>query len=436
LLAAAQRVWLWLSYPVVRMNDTGAYRRAAEAISNGWTYYDGTRVPGYPAFLAWAGPDERAYLAQLALGLITTLLFYFIGWRLTGRHAFGALAALTHSLNAGQFFFEATLMTETLTTFWLALAAAAVTWLSAPPSYGAPPAHGALSWAAAALAGLAVGLSLLTRPLFVAWPFWIGFFLWAALRKFAPARRWGLALTALLPGALLLAGWLNFIHSRFGFWNLSTNVGYHMIQHTGNFFEYVPDEYAGLRDTYLRYRDTRIAKYGSQVNTIWEAIPELQQVTTLGFTNLSLLIQKISVQLIREHPDLYLKNVVEGWFWFWKAPVFWRPGNFAYPGWAAPLQGVILIERGLMLAANALFIGGSALLVVWRKLRQKLAAPPPVWYIIGGVWHTSVLQTLLDHGDNVRFLVPLQSLVILVVLWAGWKLLEGKKHETTLAHPL
>jgi len=36
----------------------------------------------------------------------------------------------------------------------------------------------------------------------------------------------------------------------------------------------------------------------------------------------------------------------------------------------------------------------------------------------------SILQTLLDHGDNPRFLVPLQSLVVLWVLWFGWQLLR------------
>ncbi len=35
--------------------------------------------------------------------------------------------------------------------------------------------------------------------------------------------------------------------------------------------------------------------------------------------------------------------------------------------------------------------------------------------LLGNIWITSILQTLLDHGDNPRFLVPLQSLVVLWV---------------------
>jgi len=33
------------------------------------------------------------------------------------------------------------------------------------------------------------------------------------------------------------------------------------------------------------------------------------------------------------------------------------------------------------------------------------------------VWIASILQSMLDHGDNPRFLIPMQSLVVLIVLW-------------------
>jgi hypothetical protein len=33
----------------------------------------------------------------------------------------------------------------------------------------------------------------------------------------------------------------------------------------------------------------------------------------------------------------------------------------------------------------------------------------------GTVWVSSVLQTLFEHGDNARFLVPAQMLVVYVV---------------------
>ena len=158
-VAGIQRLLLRIFYPVVPLNDTGSYRRSAEAILGGWVQYDGTRTPGYPAFMALVGPDERVYIAQLLLGFIITLLFFYIGWKITGRGWFGALAALLHTFNAQQFLFEADLMTETLATFWLALAFAGMAYLLEEK----PGGEGMPAWkliGAAALTGLAAGLAI------------------------------------------------------------------------------------------------------------------------------------------------------------------------------------------------------------------------------------------------------------------------------------
>jgi hypothetical protein len=431
-VAVLQRLLMWALYPVVPLGDSGSYRRSAEAILNGWSNYDGTRTPGYPAFMALAGADQRVYLAQLALGLAITLLFFYVGWKITGKAWFGALIALLHTLNAGQFFFEANLMTETLTTFWLALAWAGMAHLLAKQAQG--PRDAWIALGVALVVGLATGLALLTRPLFIFLPFWSAFFLIIfpvreAARSSASqgaarqgrARWWGAAAAAavLIP-ALVLAGlWVNFIHERFHTWSLSSMNGYHMIQHTGEFFEYVPDEYAALRDTYIKYRDARIAKYGTQANAIWDAIPELQRVSGESFYGLSRLIQKISFRLILEHPTMYLRNVALGWTWFWKVPVYWSQAAIENPLALAALRGSILFERGLLFAANLLFIAGSVALAASRKLRQRLSMTPFLWFTVGAIWIASLLQTLLDHGDNPRFSVPLQSLIVLVVLTWG-----------------
>lgn len=52
-----------------------------------------------------------------------------------------------------------------------------------------------------------------------------------------------------------------------------------------------------------------------------------------------------------------------------------------------------------------------------------------VWFAVGVVWLTSIIQTLLDHGDNPRFSVPIQRLVLFVILWWGISLLNRKRNE-------
>lgn len=428
LVALLQRIGLYLLYRPVAYSDTGSYRRLAEAVANGWLRYDGTRVPAYPAFLALFGSDERVYAAQLVLGLLTTLLFFYIGWRLSGRGWFGALAALAHTLNAQQVLFEANLLTETLAVFFIALVLAGMAWLlagSERPLWRVFPA--------ALGVGLCGALAALTRPLFIFLPFWAALAL-LVLWRARPRVRWGAALSAGLAGLLLLAAWINFIHGHYNRWGLTTMTGYHLIQHTGLFFEYVPDEHAAIRDTYLEYRALRIAETGSAGNAIWDAIPALQKASGLGFYDLSDELARISIRLILEHPLLYLKNVIEGWVWFWKAPVYWSMQSF-HPAWLAePMRGVILVERGLLVTANLAFVGFS-LALVWKKARQALRMDAFLWFALTSIWLTSIAQTLLDHGDNPRFLVPLQTLVVFLVLWWGVQIVHllRKKNETSLA---
>ncbi|MGE5221517.1 MAG: hypothetical protein ACM3PY_03710, partial [Omnitrophica WOR_2 bacterium] len=214
-------------------------------------------------------------------------------------------------------------------------------------------------------------------------------------------------------------GWAGFIHQRFHMWNLTTMSGYVMVQHTGVFFEYVPDEYAALRDTYIRYRDAHIAQYGTQANTIWDAIPEMQKVSRKSFLDLSRLLTRISIQLILAHPDLFARNLVQGWWYFWRAPVYWSPDLLRLGKLVPLLKSIVLVERLGTFGLNLIFLLTSALALIWRKARSAWQVSTAWWCLLGAVWFTSLFQTFLDHGDNPRFLIPLQSVAVLWVLWVA-----------------
>ncbi|MFA7407217.1 MAG: hypothetical protein WCY93_05190, partial [Anaerolineaceae bacterium] len=119
LVAFGLRVWMFASYPSASYNDTASYRRSAEAVLGGFEVYDGTRTPGYPVWMALLGADRAVYASQLVMGMGITLAWFYIGYHSSGKPVFGGLAALAHTLNPGQLFFEANLITETLSTFWL-----------------------------------------------------------------------------------------------------------------------------------------------------------------------------------------------------------------------------------------------------------------------------------------------------------------------------
>lgn len=413
------RAALWALYQPIAYSDTASYRRLAATILDGWQKYDGTRTPGYPLFLAVTGPDENVWLTQMALGVAITLLLFLMAWLLRPSAGFAVVVALAHTLNLGQLFFEANLITETPATFWVMLTLAGVwLWLCRP---------GVRHPALAAALGFSASLAWLTRPLFIFLPLWILLFIALQVRQGAIKVAWGPAAALLLTSGIILGAWLNFIHSRFNMWSPTVMTGYHLVQHTGNFFEYLPDSEATLRDTYLRYREEQIASHGTQTNTIWRAIPEMQQVSGLNFYRLSRHLARLSWELILAHPGLYLRNVLKGWWLFWRAPLYWTPEALRWTWLQAALGSLAFVERLALVGANLLFVVSSLLALVWGRLRSLWHLSPPLWCLAGAIWGASIVQTLVDHGDNPRFLVPLQSLVVLWVLWIGYQTLAARR---------
>ena len=403
------RVALFIAYPQISFSDTASYRRSANAILGGMKAYDGTRTPGYPAFMALLGPDRVVYLVQLVMGLVITLMWFWIGWKATGKPIFGGLAALIHTLNPGQLFFEANLLTETLSTFWLMLALlGAFIWLERPKTQSIGLGLGI---------GLSAALAALTRPLYIFMPVWLAIFLSFSLEGKKLKFNWKSWVSALLPAILVVGGWMLWIKDNYHSFNLTTMSGYHLVQHTGYYFEDVPDEDAVLRDVYLDFRARRLDAYGTQGNTIWDAIPALQEASGLTFYDLSRELQRISVQLILTHPWQYLGRVLRGWWLFWRAPVYWSADNFANVRLANWIGAFVQGARGLIFGANVVFILTSLAACISKRLREMWALRPFLWLLAGSVWASSIASSILDHGDNPRFLIPLQTAVIYWVLW-------------------
>jgi len=421
-VAVLLRVILFVAYPVVSYSDSASYRRSADAILGGFRVYDGTRMPGYPAFLAILGPDRAVYAAQLVLGLCITMTWFLIGWKASGKAYVGGIAALAHTLNPGQFFFEANMLTETLATFWLAAALlGAFLWLQ-EDKYKT-------IWMSLGI-GLASALAVLTRPLFIFMPIWLAVFLAVTFKTKKLRVNWRLLVGVLLPALLLIGGWMLWIQSNYHVFSLTTMSGYHLIQHTGYYFEDVPDEHAKLRDVYLDYRQERIQERGTQGNTIWDAIPAMQAATGLNFYELSRVLQKISIQLILTHPWAYLSRVLRGWWLFWRAPVYWDINAIASSSTAAVIDYAISGARGLFFGANIIFVLTSLGACFSKRMREIWALKPFHWLLAGSVWATSIASSMLDHGDNPRFLVPLQTAVVFWVLWVAvhtWFAMQKKK---------
>lgn len=414
-IGAAERAVLLATYGPVTYGDSSSYLRLADVIARaGLKGYDGTRVPGYPAFLALMGQSPQAiWLGQMGLGLATTVLIFFITFRITRSAGWAFAAGLLYDLVASQVLFEANLLSETLTTFLLMGALALFVAIS--------PERRMRSVIALCLClGLAVSSVAMVRTLFYFLPVWLLPFIWLAAggewrRRLAATAVFGLA------PLLILGGWVGWIYGHYGILSPSTIGGYNLVQHAGAYFEDLPDSEAVIRDTYIKYRDARLAEQGSATNAIWDAIPELSQKTGLSFFALSQKMGSLSIHLILTHPVRYARDVIGGWIIFWKAPVYWRPAA-VHPAGLVPLLSLwSWIGRGLSLAVNAAFLLVTAGAVVSRRLRQRWKDGRLMVMMAGIIWISSIAQTLLVQGDNQRYLVPMQMMIFIMALSIAWQ---------------
>jgi len=417
LIGVVERLIFWLVYAPIPYPDTASYMRIAGVLSNfNLEGFDGTRVIGYPLFLALLGRDPKlVWLAQMGLGLAISILIFLIILRATQRKDLALLGGLTYDLLAGQVFFEANLLTETLTSFLIVVSLALFTKLFVTKNHTS-------KLLLAMLLGVSSSLAGLVRPLFFFLPLWFFPFVYLSTPGRLRNRLASLIVFSIAP-LLLLGGWLAYMRTAFHVLSPTAMGGYYLVQHTGVFFELLPDDNALIRDSYLEVRDMHIAEKGNQTNAIWDAIPILEQATGLGFYDLSRELQKISLQLIKENPGYYLKNVIGGWIGFWKAPVFWSPTSIASELMRPIASFWVGMSRGLAIAANFLFLIISSIYVLSSKARKRLDFDYPMIAVFGLIWTTSIIQTLVDHGDNARFLIPLQMTMVYFLLRAifSWR---------------
>jgi hypothetical protein len=420
IIGLIERVWLWMVYQPISYGDTGSYMRVAGVLSTlTMQGYDGTRVPGYPAFLALVGMEpERVWLAQMCFGLIISYVLFWITWRTSESVTLGLIVGGLYNLIPGQFLFEANLLTETLTIFWIVLSLALLILMERVKNH-------AIEIAATLALGISVSVSGMLRPVFFPLSVWFLPFVWLIGSGNWKHRLCRVILYTIGP-LLLLGGWLLYMRSSYHVVAPTTITGFSLVNNTGEYFEYLPDDVAAIRDTYIQYRDAYIAERGVHTNAIWEAIPAMTEASGLGFYKLSRELQRLSLKLISEHPDLYLLNVMEGWVSFWKAPVYWRPSLISSSISRTLLSALAIAGRVISVVANFAFLLFSCIALINQRVRARLGINHLIIAVSGMVWLTSVIQTLGEHGDNPRFLVPMQMVVIYVVVCVIWSWLRNQ----------
>ena len=460
-----------LSYPPVLYGDSQGYLDLAGQLRTlRFAAYNGARTPVYPLFLLLSGFSSKSGFDANSIRVIQNLtgigvaamLFLMVYWR-TKSTSLAFISGLACGLDLSQLGFEQLILTEALCTFLLTLSVLLFQWALSEEQFG---------WRKHALLGIATALTILTRPLYVYLvPLYLAFV--ALTRRRGSCERselgWRLGAFAAPAGALLL-GWCLFNWSTVGYFGITTQLGIGLTNHSGAFIELAPARYAGIRDPYLKARSKQIAETGSYVFAIFRAMAEIEAATGYDYVRLSQALTRMSLELFVEHPILYGRGVARGWLRFWDPPMWWRPVKvrlevhgalnhaqltwfqqhaptaiqmviplFARNGWAREMKFEVRdigpaafivtpapwyeslwgIEIWTLRAANLIFlllVGCATLRFLLRRSSEQFDL-----CVIAIVLSASVVQAMLDYGENDRYGAPTSPLVFYTVLVAMWQ---------------
>lgn len=391
--------------------DTRTYITMADHLcSLDFSGYTGERTPLYPLLLCLSGMNfSLIWWGQSFLGIAISLLLYAIAYGATRSTGLSAAAGLSYSLCIHSVFFEANILTETLATFLLVLSV----WLFARIWQRNSAAQERYALAL----GCVVGLATLARPmmLFLV-PLYFVALLYNGWRSRSPHGFQKLVVYT-IPTILLIGGWCLFNQLTVGYFGVTTLFGYNLTQHSGRFMELVPDDEAAIRDIYLRYRAEYIKKNGTHSMTIWRAIPDLQAATGLSYSALSKKMGQISLQLFAAYPQRYAESVGEAWEGFWRPSMTWMSlENISPLAFRMGLRYLRMAEEWLLTRLNVVFLWIGlwyVTLVIWKR-----APLDSIFMIVGIVFVASISQALVEYGENSRYAIPFQPLMLYVVLWA------------------
>ena len=233
-------------------------------------------------------------------------------------------------------------------------------------------------------------------------------------------------LWVLVPAVVLLAGWGAVQQGKTGYFTLSTQSGFGLVNHTVDYIELAPDEYALAREVLLRVREQRIAEVGHARNTIWYAWPEIRRVTGWSLPEASRHLQAMCKQMIIAHPGRYAISVARAWVDFWTVPFFWVPEQVEPPALRGAIEGLWWVQHKLLRLANLAFVLVVAAVAVWPALRRRVRWDLSLSAISATVLMSSLIQALADQGASSRYHLPTQSLVVLVLLVVAARWRQGR----------
>ncbi len=388
----------------------------------------GWRTPGYPIFnlvfalTGWRGTSDRLLIrvvqqwtqvrpnsqipawhlrylkaeedlksvqvAQHGLGLLAVGLMFQLFWRLSSNlvlAAFGALVSI--GWNPYWWFYERSILTEALTA---TLLMAFFHMLKKVEDEGWKPQQLAIVALIGSIVALIRPQFVLTTPMLFAW------WLWKVLRREVKLN-WQSLVASTLPFLILVGGWTVRNGIRYGYWGLSTVVGFNLCMHftSTKDFDAFPDPF--LQEA-LRKRSEK-CPYPWVIRHVY---PELVAEWHLPLPAITKRLEEQAIAAIVRHPQTFLISVLKALAAFFRLlppEYFMFPVYFWFPFALLSIAGLLTVL--FMPRFFTPYIRFVALFVVITALLTAVTA--------GG-------------ASPTRYGFPTDTLLMLLSLVAGWQI--------------
>ena len=421
-------------YAPIGFADTGWYEKLAkEIVSFDFTNYDGARTPVYPlililGFLRW----KVIWLIQLAFGVANALLIYIIVFKATQNIKFSFWSGMAYNLSLVLMFFESNLLTETICIFFLLLTVIYFQKIMEDNKQNKISKNSLYIYLS-----VIISLAVLTRPTFIYVFFIVLFFLIYDYTKNKNAKGYLLKKIVIyfIPFIVLVGGWSAINKIKVDYFGPTTLTGFHFIEHSGAFIEYAPDIYSDIKNIYLKHRKIKIEESGEQTCTIYMAYPEIQKVKNYSVAQVSKDLTSLSFWLFYNYPGIYFKSVLRAYFDFWYLPNFidyWDLTKLRFAFLASFLKYVVKAELYLWIGINIIFIIIFLYNVYLFFRRKSTNLHTLILFLSTCVIALSLIQALVQYGDNWRFSVAMKPYVILTFVLTIFSILSLRNNQASV----
>jgi hypothetical protein len=411
---------VWINAPVMEP-DSWTYLGAAQDLSDFHIDQLQQRTPGYPLLLVLTGssksPNRTLFFVSLLLHFGSIWLLAAVLYRAGVTEIMLNLFALILLLPP-YVEYAAYVLTENLTEAMLVTGFVSfVFWFL----------HKRGIWIF--VSALTVGYAALTRPPYQLLAFAMAGYILVANFLFHSILKWKDVIKGsliLVCGSVVMTAGYAFVNYRsVGYFGVTPQLGFALTQKTLRVVERLPDEYAAIRETLIRARNSELVSGADHTGDSYidGTVPELTKVTGLDRAHLSNTLLRINLLLIQKAPAHYLQEVVWafGSYWFPSSgelanlnsravQLLWAVINFLLIGGFA-FNLIILVAAATSICKRFAILGDSRPVGELRSIQLQGL----IYGLAGTIVIYSAVLTCLVQTGLPRYRVPTDGLIVFML---------------------